>query len=156
MKAAKPLPRWADLVLLPLLMFGIPIVPSEMILYSLINAQGWAHTDLTTTMLFQIYLAAIISSLIGYALCGPVVKYLIVFVQKNYSILVKFAVAVAVVSVLYLGYQAYNAWFYLLSLVICISIGVLLRHRDFTPLLIGTLIAAPLINAGQVFYQLYF
>jgi putative tricarboxylic transport membrane protein len=144
------------MVLLPLLMFGIPIVPSEMILYSLINAQGWAHTDLTTTMLFQIYLAAIISSLIGYALCGPVVKYLIVFVQKNYSILVKFAVAVAVVSVLYLGYQAYNAWFYLLSLVICISIGVLLRHRDFTPLLIGTLIAAPLINAGQVFYQLYF
>jgi hypothetical protein len=117
---------------------------------------GWSHVDLTTTVLLQIYIAAIVSSLIGWALCGPVVKYLIIFIQKNYSILVKFAVAIATISVLYLGYQAHNTWFYLSALAICVFIGVLLRHRDFTPLLIGSLIAAPLAFAGQVVYQLYF
>lgn len=144
------------MVLLPLLMFGLPIVASEMILYSLISLKGWSHIDLTTTVLMQIYLAAIVSSLIGWALCGPVVKHLVIFIQKNYSILAKFAVAIATISVLYLGYQAHNTWFYLSALTICVVIGTLLRHRDFTPLLIGSLIAAPLVSAGQVVYQLYF
>jgi hypothetical protein len=85
-----------------------------------------------------------------------VVKHLVIFIQKNYSILAKFAVAIATISVLYLGYQAHNTWFYLSALTICVVIGTLLRHRDFTPLLIGSLIAAPLASAGQVVYQLYF
>ena len=144
------------MVLLPLLMFGLPIVGSEMILYSLISAKGWTHVNLTITVLWQIYVAAIVSSLIGWALCGPVVKYLIIFIQKNYSILVKFAFAIVTISVLYLGHQAHNIWFYLLASTICVVIGILLRHRDFTPLLIGSLIAAPLVSAGQVVYQLYF
>jgi len=144
------------MVLLPLLMFGLPIVGSEMILYSLISAKGWTHVNLTITVLWQIYVAAIVSSLIGWALCGPVVKYLIIFIQKNYSILVKFAFAIVTISMLYLGHQAHNIWFYLLASTICVVIGVLLRHRDFTPLLIGSLIAAPLVSAGQVVYQLYF
>lgn len=144
------------MVLLPLLMFGLPIVGSEMILYSLISAKGWTHVNLTITVLWQIYVAAIVSSLIGWALCGPVVKHLIIFIQKNYSILVKFAFAIVTISMLYLGHQAHNIWFYLLASTICVVIGILLRHRDFTPLLIGSLIAAPLISAVQVVYQLYF
>jgi TctA family transporter len=144
------------MVLLPLLMFGLPIVSSEMILYNLISSKGWTHVNLTITVLWQIYVAAIVSSLIGWALCGPVVKYLIIFIQKNYSILVKFAFAIVTISVLYLGHQAHNIWFYLLALTICVVIGVFLRYRDFTPLLIGSLIAVPLVSAVQVVYQLYF
>jgi len=143
-------------VLLPLLMFGIPIVPSEMILYTMLSAQGWTNGVLTVDSVMLIFAAAIVSAGIGWIACSLRVNMLVVFVSKHYEILAITAIAAAVASVVYLGMQYYNTVFYLVLLTVSIATGLLFAKKDFNPLLISFLIAQPLAATASVVVQLYF
>jgi putative tricarboxylic transport membrane protein len=143
-------------VLLPLLMFGLPIVPSEMILYNMLSAQGWTNQLLSAQSLLYIFSAAAISSILAWLLCGTWSQQLVATVQQWYRELAVAAVAITAVSVLYLGIQAYNAVFYLTVLAISVVIGTVFRRCDFTPLIVAFLISAPLTSSAVIFSQLYF
>ena len=143
-------------VLLPLLMFGLPIVPSEMILYNMLSAQGWTNGLLTLDSMMLIFVAAIVSASIGWVTCSLGVNVLVDFMYKHYRILAISAVAAAIASVVYLGMQSYNTVFYLLLLAVSIAIGLLFAKKDFNPLLVSFLIAQPLAATAKVVVQLYF
>ena len=143
-------------VLLPLLMFGLPIVPSEMILYNMLSAQGWTNGVLTVDSVILIFSAAIVSASIGWIACSLRVNELVVFVSKHYRILAMSAIAAAVASVVYLGMQSYNTVFYLVLLTVSVATGLLFAKKDFNPLLVSFLIAQPLATTASVVVQLYF
>ena len=143
-------------MLLPLLMFGLPIVPSEMILYNMLSAQGWTNGLLTLDSMMLIFVAAIVSASIGWVACSLGVNVLVDFMYKHYRILAISAVAAAIASVVYLGMQSYNTVFYLLLLAVSIAIGLLFAKKDFNPLLVSFLIAQPLAATAKVVVQLYF
>lgn len=143
-------------VLLPLLMFGLPIVPSEMILYNMLSAQGWTNNTLTSSSVLLIFAAAAVSSVIGWIACGVLVNRLVSFVQRHYQSLAASAVVLTALSVVYLGMQAYNTVFYLAVLAVAVAVGLIFAKRDFNPFLISFLVSQPLAASVGVVVQLYF
>ena len=143
-------------VLLPLLMFGLPIVPSEMILYNMLSAQGWTNNTLTSASVLLIFVAAAVSSMIGWLACGVLVNGLVAVVQRYYRMLAISAVVLTTLSVVYLGIQSYNTGFYLAVLAVSVAVGLRWNKQDFNPFLISFLVSQPLAASVGVVVQLYF
>lgn len=143
-------------VLIPLLMFGIPVVTSEMVLYSILSVAGWSNALLDYKSVLQIFTAAIISGLIAWIFSGKLVSKLIVAFKTQYKLITVVAILASVASVIYIGITDYNLSFYLILLLISCIIGFVYSKKDFTPLIVGFLISPHLLNTINVFAQLYF
>jgi putative tricarboxylic transport membrane protein len=143
-------------VMLPLLMFGLPIIPSEMILFNMISMQGWSHNFLTITTISMIFFAAIGSAGISWYLCGPAIGNLVKWTQQYIYQITALSIAIAVGSVLYSGYQTYNMTLYICVLIISCVMGWIFRKLDMTPFLIAYIIIPQLAASAGVVSQLYF
>jgi putative tricarboxylic transport membrane protein len=143
-------------VLLPLLMFGLPIVSSEMILYNMLSSQGWTHSTLTIGTVTLIAAAAVIAAVLSWYLCGPAIKHLVKWTQSYIRQISLAAIAIAAGSVLYSGYQSYNVLWYLTVLAISCLIGLFFRKLDMSPLLVAYLVAPQLLTSAIIVSQLYF
>jgi putative tricarboxylic transport membrane protein len=143
-------------VLLPLLMFGLPIVPSEMILYNIMSSQGWIHASLTFGTVALITAAAAISAGSSWYLCGPAVVQLAQWTQQYIRQIAAAAVVIAAGSVLYSGYQAYNTIWYTCTLLMSCTIGLACRKLDMSPVLITYLVFPQMVASAIIISQLYF
>ena len=143
-------------VLLPLLMFGLPIVPSEMILYNMMSSQGWIHSSITFGTVALITAAAAISAGSSWYLCGPAVAQLAQWTQQYIRQISAAAVVIAAGSVLYSGYQAYNTIWYTCTLLLSCAVGLVWRKLDMSPVLITYLVFPQITASAIIISQLYF
>jgi len=121
-------------VIAPLLVLGVAIIPSEMIILTIIKSRGW-NTEFVTleTMLTTIFSIAI-SCFILYKLCVTYASFLMhYFFKYQFYILLTF-VGILIYGVYYTGSSTLQAGFYLLVFFSASLIGFALKQMNWNPI----------------------
>jgi putative tricarboxylic transport membrane protein len=146
-------------VLIPLLLFGVPIIASEAIIYDLMVDSGAVFqlgkflTDNYTTIVFWFAMSCVVGFLLSWPLANACKTLAGRLLDPRFSwILVVFI----------LGSLAIDAWqqqkilLYSICLSISFVIGWLLRHKDVMPMVFVIVLGSIVQNVLIVLYQLYF
>ena len=146
-------------VLLPLLLFGLAIIPSELILLSIVETQGWTPSAIGWTLMglsfyHWMFIFLAVSCLIGYLTCYTFVSTVTKLVKNNIKIICGLTIALIASSLMYSGWMTQNYSIYLLTFVLFFSIVVLYRRIDYMPLVVGFLLGDQLLSVTSVIYDL--
>jgi len=144
--------------IVPLIVFGIPIVASETILYNLISAKGivLGPAVLEMWLLVSLATAYLIANLIGFITAWPLANYVTQTITQ-YDKEIKIVVSLSLV--LLLAYEAYHTNLvdiYAIIIVLLIPISYVLRKFDTQPLIFGFVLSSIIMQTWFVFFQKYF
>jgi len=141
-------------VLAPLLLLGIAIVPSEMVLLSILRNQGWTINHLSQETLIIAGISVLITLSVCYVLCVHYAAQLIRYFQKYQTVFLLFFAVCLVYGVYFVGNGLYLGNFYLIVLAVSTVIGFVLRKLTINPIpfIIGMLLGENIFNT---FYQAY-
>lgn len=143
-------------VLLPLLLIGVAIQPSELILLDLIDSIGWDGYA-STELIFELMIYVVVGCLISTVLCYNFVTKLLNFFKKYLKIIVYVLLGILFLDIIYLGYQADQALYYFVCLLISLLIGLYLHKKniDAVPLILAFLLEDKIVEVIFRLYQLY-
>lgn len=144
-------------MLLPLLLFGLPITSSEALLLYFLNQNGFSTQaiDLNSLMLTILVNFAIIN-IIGLFVAWPLSKFVRYFYLINLRWVFVSVILIIFTSVLYSGYISSNFTYYGWTMVFLLPFGFALKKYNMLPLIFGYLISDKFIGSLMIFYQLYF
>ena len=147
-------------VLIPLLILGIAIVPSEMILLSVIETKAWIPGQSTWTLLGLNFYAWLmitltVSSIICYIVCYTFIKVISGWIGKHLNNINKFCILIMAISVFYAGSLVEARTFFVSCFIIFSFIGVLFKKIDFIPLVAGYFIGDILIDTIVILSFIY-
>jgi len=129
--------------LLPLIVLGIPIVPSEALLYELASAKGFIlggenfNADFFSTVAFLL----VITNFIALAIAWPFAKHICYISKINYKVLQSVILCILIGVVAYVGSQFWQSFYYLVVFVALLPIGILFRKYDMLPAIFAFLVA---------------
>jgi|TARA_R110000803_G_scaffold100688_1_gene168737 putative tricarboxylic transport membrane protein len=129
--------------LLPLIVLGIPIVPSEALLYELASAKGFIlggenfSADFFSTVAYLL----VITNFIALVISWPFAKYICYISKLNYKVLQSIILFVLVGVIMHVGSQFWQSFYYLMVFLTLLPIGVMLRKYNMMPLVFAFLIA---------------
>ena len=147
-------------VLVPLLILGIAIVPSEMILLSVIETKSWMPGE-STWMLMNLnfyewlMVSLITSSIICYLVCYTFIKIISNWIGKHLNLINKLCILIMAVAVFYAGYLVEARTFFMSCFIIFSLIGILFKKIDFIPLVAGYFIGDILIDTILILSFIY-
>ena len=147
-------------VLIPLMLLGIAIVPSEMILLNLLQLKNWVP-NLTNWswegMPFQFWLitALLVSCAVSYFVCYPLIKLVNRLIGKHLNIVNIVAIVIMIAGVIYSGLQVDAGIFFLICFSLFAMIAIKFRNTEFLPLIAGFFIGDLAINSVQILIDLY-
>ena len=144
-------------MLLPLLIFGIPITSSEALLLFFLEQSGFNtyNTTLAPLMSSLIWNYLVIN-LIGLLLAWPLAKYVKYFYNIDLRYLFTGVIAIIVATVIYSGLEYYSVWWYITLFLVLLPIGVMLRRFNLIPLVFAFFISKILLSKSVILYDLYF
>ena len=147
-------------VLIPLLTIGLAIIPSEMILLSVLETKSWipnsTNWQLSGMAFYQWLVIAIVStSLISYLICYTFVRRITNLIIRHFKAISYVAILTIAVSIAYSGYNVANMTFYLLIFVALSVIVIINRRIDYMPVVAGYLLIDELLNSARVVFNLY-
>lgn len=143
--------------LIPMIIFGLPLVPSEAIALSLMELKGFtasitsAAAIFSATALLQIGVAAL-----GLVLAWPLVIQILKILKTNLILFRMGMLATLVLAILYRAWLDYNMVFVLECMACLFLAGWALRQKDTTGLVFGYLISDRLLDYGFRLHSLYF
>ena len=122
--------------LLPLLILGIPIVPSEALLYEIASAKGFIFGQNFTLETFKfLAIVLVIVNFIALCIAWPFTKYVCLMHKIPVRVL-NMGIFVALVFVLYFtGAKLFQAEYYLIIFFALLPIGYMLRNYNTLPLI---------------------
>ena len=122
--------------LLPLLILGIPIVPSEALLYEIASAKGFIFGQNFTLETFKfLAIVLVIVNFIALCIAWPFAKYVCLMHKIPVRVL-NMGIFVALVFVLYFtGAKLFQAEYYLIIFFALLPIGYMLRNYNTLPLI---------------------
>lgn len=126
-------------VLIPLLVLGLAIQPSEVILLQLIESQFWTVAKTYDwKFLSLLYISIPIGCILTAFLCYNIVRNMMIFFYNYAQFILYIILVISVLNILYMGYQAEQTIYYFLVLCISTAIGLLLQNKkiDVLPLII--------------------
>lgn len=142
-------------MLLPLLIFGIPLIGSEAVLLFLMEQKGFNIVSFSfSDMMPKLAFTLLLVNIIGFLLAWPLSKHVYLFYSIDTKKLMVFLLVCLFAIVLYLGYLNYSISYYLLCFCILSPIGFFLRDTNTLPLVFAFLIHDKLLNGLFRFYQL--
>lgn len=144
-------------MLLPLLVFGIPITSSEALLLFFLEQNGFSTSAVALKPLFTgLVYNYLIINVVGLVLAWPLAKY----VKYFYSIDMRYIFATVLIIILgtaiYNGLNSYSVWYYMTVLAVLLPVGLLLRNFNVLPLIFAFFISDIFISNIVVLQQLYF
>lgn len=134
-------------MLLPLLLFGIPIIGSEAILLFLMEQKGFSIVgwDFTTSFR-ELSVSLIYINLIGLCLAWPLSKCVTLFYKININALMYVILVGLFLVTLYTGHINYNMSYYLICFILLAPIGAFLRNVNTLPLVFAFIVHDKLID----------
>ena len=126
-------------VLIPLLVLGLAIQPSEIILLQLIESQFWtAARTYDWKFLSLLYISIPVGCIFTAFLCYNIVRNVMKFFYNNVQFILYIILVISLLNILYMGYQAEQTIYYFLVLCISTAIGLVLQKKkiDVLPLII--------------------
>jgi len=148
-------------VLVPLLVLGIAIVPSEMILLGVIETKFWIPGQERLAVYglnFYAWLAIslIMCSLICYLLCYSFLHVFNSWLRKNLVWVNRVSLVILALAVVYAGSLVEAKVFFLSCFLVLSAVALFFRKTDFIPLIVGYFIGDSLVDSFIVLQQLYF
>jgi putative tricarboxylic transport membrane protein len=143
--------------LIPLIIFGLPLVPSEAIALALMEMKGFtasiasASIIFSATALLQMTVAAI-----GLVMAWPLVTQILTILRTNLKLFRAGILAILILAILYQAWLDYNMIFVLQCMTCLTILGWALRLRDTTGLIFGYFIGDKLLDYGLRLHSLYF
>lgn len=148
-------------VLIPLLVLGVAIIPSEMFLTSVLYIKNWTPDALDTWNLAGlgfygwISLGLAISAVVSYIFCYSLVAPMSRCLRQRLNLLNTMTFAVMTITVIYAGTQVANPLFFLLCFAVFSFISWWHRADSFIPLVAGFLLGDSIIENSQILWSLY-
>ena len=142
--------------LIPLIVFGLPLVASEALMLGLMEQHGFRPSVQAASDMFRdTTMMQLIVSTVGMLLAWPMATQLLKIMRMNITLVRSVTISILLCTILYRGYVDYNLVFVLQSLVALTIVGWFLRNRDTSGLVFGFLIAPQLVDYFHRLYQLY-
>jgi putative tricarboxylic transport membrane protein len=122
--------------LLPLLILGIPIVPSEALLYEIASAKGFIFGQNFTIENFKfLAIVLVIVNLIALSVAWPFAKYVCLLHKIPLKIL-NILIFISLIGVMYIaGDKLFQSGYYLIVFFTLLPIGYMLRNYNTLPLI---------------------
>ena len=134
-------------MLLPLLIFGVPLIGSEAILLFLMEQKGFNLVQFKfSDFLPELALGLVVVNAIGFMMAWPLSKIVPSFYRFNIKIIISLLIIALFFVTLYTGYMNYSMAYYLVCFVVLAPLGVLLRNVDTLPLVFAFIIHNKLID----------
>jgi putative tricarboxylic transport membrane protein len=148
-------------VIIPLLLLGIAIVPSEMILLSVIQTMSWMpdgeHLKIGQLEFYQyLTLSVICCAGISYTLCYSLVQFISAGIHKHIKTINLAALFVLLVAVIYSGSLVEARLFFVSCFLVLACLALFFAKTDFMPLVIGYFVGDTLVDSTKVLNFLYF
>lgn len=144
-------------MLLPLLIFGVPLIGSEAILLFLMEQKGFNLVQFKfSDFLPELALGLVLVNFVGFMIAWPLSKMVPVFYKFNLKILISLLIIALFGVTLYTGLMNYSMMYYLVCFAVLAPIGVLLRNTDTLPLVFAFIIHNKLIDGVFRLNQLLF
>ena len=142
-------------MLLPLLIFGVPLIGSEAILLFLMEQKGFNLVQFKfSDFLPELALGLVLVNAIGFMIAWPLSKMVPSFYRFNIKIIISLLIIALFFVTLYTGYMNYSMAYYFVCFVVLAPIGVLLRNVDTLPLVFAFIIHNKLVDGLFRLYQL--
>lgn len=142
-------------MLLPLLIFGVPLIGSEAILLFLMEQKGFNLVQFKfSDFLPELALGLVVVNAIGFMIAWPLSKMVPSFYRFNIKIIISLLIIALFFVTLYTGYMNYSMAYYLVCFVVLAPLGVLLRNVDTLPLVFAFIIHNKLIDGLFRLHQL--
>lgn len=142
-------------MLLPLLIFGVPLIGSEAILLFLMEQKGFNLVQFKfSDFLPELALGLVVVNAVGFMMAWPLSKMVPSFYRFNIKIIISLLIIALFFVTLYTGYINYSMAYYFVCFVVLAPIGVLLRNVDTLPLVFAFIIHNKLIDGLFRLYQL--
>lgn len=121
-------------VLGPLLVLGVAIVPSEMLVASVLYDKGWRVTDITNTTYAWMLGSVLLSVGIVYTICVTYAGILMNLVQKyQMFVVIGFALVLIYGAWIY-GQQTLSGGYHLTTLFFSVLLGIIFRGLTWVPI----------------------
>ena len=144
-------------MLLPLLIFGIPLIGSEAILLFLMEQQGFNLVQFKfSDFLPELALGLVLVNLVGFMIAWPLSKMVPVFYKFNIKIVISLLIIALFGVTLYTGLMNYSMMYYVICFAVLAPLGVLLRNTDTLPLVFAFIIHNKLLDGFFRLNQLIF
>lgn len=145
--------------LMPLVLIGIPITTSEALLLTLIEANSYVvnyTTTIDTGMFEHLVLYFIVINIVCFAFSWPLVHYVNYLRKVKMSYLLGLTGMVLVVLTYYIGNMSMDANYYLLTMIVLLPLGYLLRNTEPLVLLLAFVLQDKIFASANIFYQIHF
>lgn len=127
--------------LLPLLLFGIPLLSSEAYLLTLLDLKGFDVLDISFSQLFiTISYSFILINLLGLILAWPLAKQVSLIYSFDFKIIFICLGCLLFFVSTYVGYSNNSTTFYLLTMLGLIPLTIILRNINTMPLIFAFLL----------------
>lgn len=128
-------------MLLPLLLFGVPLIGSEALLLSLIEQKGFIISSIDfSELMSMLSVNIVIVNFIGLLLAWPLSKQIKYFYQLNLKMVFSLVLLLLFTVVLYSGYINYSLIYYAVVFILLTPIGYFLKNINTLPLVFAFII----------------
>ena len=141
--------------LIPFMIMGLAVQPSELVLLELLHTQGVRPQDLTG-LVFAVAAAVAVSAATAGWLCAQVVTGLLAWFRHWYWSIVTVLTLLLTVNVAWIGWTSDQTVYYMITFVVSMAVGMLLSRRvDALPLVLVLLLQNQLDIVLPRIYQFY-
>jgi TctA family transporter len=141
--------------LIPFIVMGLAIQPSELVLLEVLHTQGVRPQDLAG-LVFMIAAGVAVSAAFAGWMCSSVVSGLLTWFKKYYWAIVTILGVLLLANVAWLGWTSDQTVYYLIVFAVSLAVGLLLpRQLDVLPLVLVLLLQNQLDIVLPRFYQFY-
>lgn len=141
-------------MLIPLIVLGIALQPSELVLLDILMDQGWMPTnEIDWKLLLSLSVAIPVGVVITALLCYNFVKRLLHNFLRFQSTIVAIILIVVILDIIYIGYKSDQTLYYIMVFCISYVMGMVLQKLKFdvVPAVLAFLLG---IHFYEVLYRL--
>jgi putative tricarboxylic transport membrane protein len=124
-------------MLIPLLILGIPIVPSEALLYDINASKGFIFGASTfdIQIFYGVVFVLMLANVVSLIMCWPFAKYVSLVNALDKRIVNSIIMCVLFVIMLYIGSYTWQSFYYFVVFLLLLPMSYVLRNENTLPLI---------------------
>lgn len=121
-------------VVAPLLVLGVAIIPSEMMILTIMQENGWSTAFVTKQTLLTVVISVALSCFVLYKMCVTYAGFVIHYFFKYQFYVLLIFLGILIYGIYHTGNNTLQAEFYLTVLFIASLVGFVLKKMNWNPI----------------------
>lgn len=143
--------------IIPLLVLGLPLVPSEAFTLSLMEIKGFIPSPSAAAEYYQLLLPALmLSAIIGLVIAWPMANFVLKILKANINLFRIGMIVLLTGNIIYQSYLDKNTSYVIICILGMLPLTWLVRKTDTMSLIFGFFISTKLIDYSLRFFNLHF